>query len=600
MTTYFGIDLGTSHCAIALAQGEKEAPILAPITQRVTASGVAENPLLPSAIYLPAQGEGTPLPWEDERFLTGLFARERGALQPDRLITSAKSWLCHPHVDPRTPLLPWGSQSVEAKWSPLEVSRQLLRHALEGSRSARPDLQLEPAHGVITVPASFDESARNLTLEAARLAGLGEEITLLEEPQAAFYAWLERQGSDWRSQVNPGDLLLVCDVGGGTADFSLIAVSERDGTLALDRVAVGEHLLLGGDNMDLALAHGVAEALTANGTNLDDWQFLALVQAARSAKEQLLANREMTEVSLAIPTRGRQLVASTIRASLSREQVEAFVLEGFFPQTAPDEMPTMRRSGGLREAGLAYAPDAAISRHLARFLSRARLNVASSPALQEVIGPRALTQEGLLLPDAVLFNGGAFNAPVLRERVLSLLSAWAGREVRELQGAQPDHAVALGAAAYARLRATGQGVRIRAGTARSCYIGMESAALAVPGRRPPIKALCIAPQGMEEGSRIALEGETFYLYTGEPTEFRFFTSEVRGGDQPGTLLPDASQLDESARLEATLPPPEGHAPGEEVPVQIEAVVTELGNLQLFLVHVGSGQRWQLEFNVRME
>ncbi len=600
MSTFFGIDLGTSHCALATAM-DKSVPGLAPITQRVTTSGVAEKELLPSAIYLPAEGEQTPLPWESDRFLTGLFARERGALQPDRLITSAKSWLCHPHADPRTPLLPWGSTTVEEKWSPLEVTRQLLLHALEGSRQAQPELELDPKCGVITVPASFDESARTLTLEAARLAGLGEEITLLEEPQAAFYAWLERHGSDWRSQVSPGDLLLVCDVGGGTADFSLIAVSGRDGSLALERVAVGEHLLLGGDNMDLALAHGVSEALAANGTELDDWQFLALVQAARSAKETLLGDASLEEVSLAIPTRGRQLVASTIRASLSREQVEAFVLEGFFPQTPPDEMPTMRRTGGLREAGLPYAPDAAISRHLARFLSRAHLNASSSPQLLEAIGgEERLARSPLLLPDAILFNGGVFNAPVLRGRVLELLSGWAGRPVRELEGAQPDHAVALGAAAYARLRATGEGLRIRAGTARSYYIGMESAAMAVPGRRPVTKALCVAPQGMEEGARHAIEGEEFFLYTGEATEFRFFSSEIRSGDQPGTLLPNTVGLEESARLETTLPPLEGHPAGEEVPVRMEALVSELGNLELYLVHSPTGQRWKLELNVRME
>ncbi|MBL9195017.1 MAG: Hsp70 family protein [Opitutaceae bacterium] len=605
MTTFLGIDLGTSNCALATA-GPEGAPTLEPVTQVVTPHSIGELDLLPSAVYLPAEGEAgestAVLPWA-ATLSTGLLgrqARERGALQPDRLILSAKSWLCHPHVDRRGPLLPWGSTVVTQKWSPLEVSRQLLTHLLASQRQRRPDQVFSAATTVVTVPASFDEAARSLTLEAAAQAGLGE-ITLLEEPQAAFYAWLEGQGTAWRSQVKAGDLLLVCDVGGGTADFSLIAVSEHQGDLALERVAVGEHLLLGGDNMDLALAHALGEALAAAGTPVDDTQFLALVHAARAGKEAMLGDASLTEVPISVPARGRRLVASTLRTTLTREQVNRVVLDGFFPRTAPTDLPVVRRAGGLREAGLPYAADAALSKHLARFLTRARANVESSPALlQAVGGPARLARASLLVPDAVLFNGGVFNSEALRHRVLELLSAWAGSPVRALAGARPDHAVALGAAAYARLRATGHGVRIKAGTARSCYIGMESATLAVPGRRATTKALCVAPQGMEEGTRHALLDQEFFLYTGETAEFRFFTSEARAGDRPGQLLPDASELEESARLEVNLPSPEGHAPGEEVPVRMEAVVTELGNLELYLVHVASAQRWKLELNVRMK
>ncbi len=605
MTTFLGIDLGTSNCALATA-GPEGAPTLEPVTQVVTPHSIGELDLLPSAVYLPAEGEAgestAVLPWAAtlSTGLLGRHARERGALQPDRLILSAKSWLCHPHVDRRGPLLPWGSTVVTQTWSPLEVSRQLLTHLLASQRQRRPDQVFSAATTVVTVPASFDEAARALTLEAAAQAGLGE-ITLLEEPQAAFYAWLEGQGTAWRSQVKAGDLLLVCDVGGGTADFSLIAVSEHQGDLALERVAVGEHLLLGGDNMDLALAHALGEALAAAGTPVDDTQFLALVHAARAGKEAMLGDASLTEVPISVPARGRRLVASTLRTTLTREQVNRVVLDGFFPRTAPTDLPVVRRAGGLREAGLPYAADAALSKHLARFLTRARANVESSPALlQAVGGPARLARASLLVPDAVLFNGGVFNSEALRHRVLELLSAWAGSPVRALAGARPDHAVALGAAAYARLRATGHGVRIKAGTARSCYIGMESATLAVPGRRATTKALCVAPQGMEEGTRHALLDQEFFLYTGETAEFRFFTSEARAGDRPGQLLPDASELEESARLEVNLPSPEGHAPGEEVPVRMEAVVTELGNLELYLVHVASAQRWKLELNVRMK
>jgi molecular chaperone DnaK (HSP70) len=603
MSDYFGIDLGTSNCAIARAT-DAGLPEILPITQVINASGIGERPLLPSSLYIPAAGEfpdgGPQLPWQqaEAHSFLGTFARDRGALQPDRLIASAKSWLCHPHADRRGPILPWGSTTVEKKLSPLEVSRELLSHLLSNIRTANPAATLD--HAVITVPASFDEVARALTLEAATQAGLSE-VTLLEEPQAAFYAWLENQGTEWRKQVKSGDLLLVCDVGGGTADFSLIAVTGKDGNLALERIAVGEHLMLGGDNMDLALAHTVSEKLTAAGTTLDDWQFLALVQAVRAAKEALLSNTTLQETPISIPSRGSKLIASTISAVLTRDDVQQIAVDGFFPVVRNDEMPLLRRAGGLRESGLPYAADAAISKHLARFLSRAKANAASSTQLIESIGgSERLERSPLLLPDAVLFNGGVFNAAALRERVLEQLSQWAGTPIRELEGSRPDHAVALGAAAYARLRATGEGLRIKSGTARSYYIGMESSAMAVPGRRPATKALCVAPQGMEEGTRLEISGQEFFLYTGESSEFRFFQSEVRAGDQAGQLLPDANELEESAHLQIEIPPPAGHQPGEEIPVRLEARVTELGNLELHFLHPASGESWKLEFNVRLQ
>lgn len=605
MSEYYGIDLGTSNCAVAKAAEEGAAESVS-ITQIVSANGTGEKSLLPSAVYLPAEGEfpdgATALPWEKKtsEWFLGAFARDRGCLQPDRLIVSAKSWLCHAHEDRRGAILPWGSTSVTKKWSPLEVTTQILGYLAASCKANDPEAQLPPSQVVVTVPASFDESARGLTLEAAQKAGL-EEITLLEEPQAAFYAWLENQGAEWRSQVRSGNLLLVCDVGGGTADFSLIAVSGQDGELALERVAVGEHLLLGGDNMDLALAHTVFEKLAAAGSPLDDWQFLALVQAVREGKEALLSNPSLTETALAIPSRGRKLIASTISTVLTRKEVNEVAVDGFFPLIQADEMPTLRRASGLREAGLPYTADPAISKHLARFLTRAKTNVASSPHLLEVVGglPR-IASASLLLPDAVLFNGGVFNAQPFRERVVALLSRWAGIPVRELEGAQPNQAVALGAAVYARLRSTGRGLRIKSGTARSYYIGMESSAMAVPGRKPATKALCVAPQGMEEGTKAEIPGQEFFLYTGEISEFRFFHSEVRAGDTPGFLLPDTSELEETAQLKIEIPPPAGHEPGEEVPVRVEAHVTELGNLELYFVHTPTAERWKLEFNVRMQ
>ena len=594
MSDFIGIDLGTSNCTIARV-GDTGHPENLPITQAITASSEGEKSLLPSAIYLPAEGE---FPESSSRQILGVFARERGALQPDRLIISAKSWLCHPHVDRRGQILPWGSATIDPKLSPLEASRDLLAHLLASLKNSHPNLA--PTHTVITVPASFDEVARGLTLEAAQQAGI-PEATLLEEPQAAFYAWLENQGADWRKQIQSGDLLLVCDVGGGTADFSLIAVTGKDGNLALERVAVGEHLLLGGDNMDLALAHDVSEKLAAAGSVLDDWQFLALVQSTRAAKESLLSDPSLKEVPIAIPTRSSRLIASTLSTTLTREQVDQIVLDGFLPLVAAEEMPALRRAGGLRESGLPYAADAAISKHLARFLTRAKANITSSPELLESVGGSAkIVSAPLLIPDAVLFNGGVFNAAPLRARVLNQLSHWANRPIRELQGARPDHAVSLGAAVYARLRATGQGLRIKSGTARSYYIGMESSGMAVPGRRPVTKALCVAPQGMEEGTRLEISNQEFLLYTGETSDFRFFQSEVRAGDQPGQILPDAAELEESAKLQIEIPPPAGHQPGEEIPVHLQARITELGHLELHFLHKPTGERWKLEFNVRMQ
>lgn len=584
MSHAIGIDLGTSNCALAIA-GEG-VDILA-VTQILGPQAIGERNLLPSAVFLPASGSAPSanLPWTGAatQSFSGTHARDLGALQPDRLIVSAKSWLCHPHIDRRAAVLPWQSTVVPEKLSPVEVSRILLGHLLANLRHHRPGM--DGSNVVVTVPASFDEVARVLTQEAAQQAGWGQ-VTLLEEPQAAFYAWLENNPTSWRSQVGEGDLVLVCDVGGGTADFSLIAVGKRDGDLDLERVAVGDHLLLGGDNMDLALAHDVAGGL--EGVALDEWQFLSLLHAVRSAKEDLFSRPDLLEVPIAIPSRSSRLLASSIAATLLRDRLESVLVEGFFPMVEPDAVPTMRRAGGLRESGLPYAADAAVTRHLARFLQRAR-------------SARETTGTGVsAMPTRVLFNGGVFHAKVLRQRVLDQLAAWAGQPVCELEGGSPDHAVALGAAAYSRLRQTGRGLRIKSGTARSYYLGLESSAPAVPGRPAPVKGLCIAPKGLEEGSHVDLPGQEFLLYTGESCDFRFFQSATRPLDQTGDVLPTVNDLEESALLTVCIPPPAGHSPGEEIPVHLQSSLTELGNLELHLTHPPSGERWKMEFHARLE
>ena len=615
-TFTLGIDLGTSNSAAALedlSSGEARVP---GITQILGPGQIGERDTLPSALYLPRTGEFAPeslrLPWargdggEDPQAVVGAFARSHGAVVPDRLVTSAKSWLSNPHIDPRSAVLPWGSDIAAGKLSPAECSRRYLEHLREGvlhaeAREGR-ERDLGAAQVVVTVPASFDEAARRLTVEAAEAAGF-RDVVLLEEPQAAFYAWAEQAGPAWRSQVGAGDIVLVCDVGGGTADFSLIAVSEEDGNLALERISVGEHILLGGDNMDLALAYTLQAKLEEEGNALDDWQFLALTHAAGLAKVALFTDETLPGAPVAVPSRGSGLLAGTLSTQLTRAELEAVVLEGFFARTAADEMPAEDGGAALREFGLPYAADAVVSKHLARFLTRSLENVRASEALSRLVGKRPEALEGSFLrPTAVLFNGGVFKAAALRRRVLELLAAWSGDGApRELEGYQPDLAVAKGAAVYARNRVTGTGLRIKAGTARSYYIGLESSRPAVPGFKPPVRALCVVPQGMEEGTEHLIADRTFGLVTGRPAVFRFFSSGVRGGDEPGALVPNAEKtLEESGRLEITLPPMEEFPDGQPVPVHLNPVVTELGNLELWMKHTASDRRWKVEFQVRME
>ena len=604
-----GIDLGTSNCAMALTDLETGQTEVLPITQILAANQSGEKPTLSSALYLPHPDEfppaSFPLAWDDagEQGIVGQFARDHGALVPDRLVTSAKSWLSNPHIDPRQRTLPWRSDSVEEKLSPFDVSRRYLKHLKDAFLHAAhvQGRQWEIGDGqiVVTVPASFDEVARNLTAEAADAAGLGN-VTLLEEPQAAFYAWAARAGREWRDAVAPGDIILVCDVGGGTADFSLIAVSDAAGNLELERISVGEHILLGGDNMDLALAYTLQAKLEAEGKTPDAWQFLALVHAASRAKITLFEDTALPEAPIALPSRGSSLFARTMSTTLDRATLSQVILDGFFARTALDDLPREARRTGLQEFGLPYASDPVISKHLARFLTRSLQNVQASDALSALVGRRARGQA--LMPTAVLFNGGVFKAEPIRARVLDLLTSWnAGTPVRELEGFEPDLAVAQGAAIYGWQRATGKGMRIKAGAARSYYVGLETSMPAIPGFRPPVKALCVVPQGMQEGTELLIEDRTFGLVTGQAAEFRFFASAVRSGDAPGQVLPDAErELQETALLEVELPALPDVPAGQVVPVRIKSVVTELGTLELWMKHTNSDRRWKIEFQVRTE
>jgi hypothetical protein len=613
MSTRFslGIDLGTTNSAIALTDLESDHTEVLEITQTIGPNRIGEKPTLPSALYIPHRDEfpenSFPLPWDNgigDTTIAGHFAREHGALIPDRLITSAKSWLSNPHIDPRRPSLPWKSDIQDEKLSPLECSRRYLAHLenafLYAGRVQARNWDLSETEIVLTVPASFDAVAQSLTAEAAEAAGLGK-VTLLEEPQAAFYAWIAHAGRQWRSLISPGDIILVCDVGGGTADFSLIAVTDIGGTLELERISVGEHILLGGDNMDLALAYTLQAKLEAEGRSIDSWQFLALVHAASKAKVALFDDGSLREVPIAVPSRGSRLLARTVSTTLDRATLEQVVLDGFFAKTGISDLPQEARRVGLQEFGLPFAADPVISKHLAQFLRRSRANLSSSQSISTLVDGRLGSTE-FVMPTAVLFNGGVFKSAPIRSRVLELFTSWNdGKPVRELRGIELDLAVAKGASFYGRTRVTQKGIRIKAGAARSYYVGLESSMPAVPGFRPPIKALCVVPQGMQEGSELLIEGRDFGLLTGQPAEFRFYSSAVRSGDQPGQILPDAErELEETSLLEINLPPLPDFPAGQVVPVQINSLVTELGTLELWMKHINSDRRWKVEFQVRTE
>lgn len=604
-----GIDLGTSNSALAFALPDADDVRPISILQIVQPGATDTLPTLPSALFLPLPDEFGPddfkTPWDAaaRNAVVGAFARERGPLAPDRQIISAKSWLCHAQADRKGKILPWGSQASVQKHSPVEVSRLILQHLLSAFRASPEGQITDPANlqTVLTIPASFDEAARALTLEAAHDAGL-PDVVLLEEPQAAFYAWIANNPDHWREQVGPGDLVLVCDVGGGTADFSLIAVTD-DGTgnLNLERMSVGDHILLGGDNLDLALAHTLKAQLETEGHAVDHWQLLGLVHAARSAKEQLFAKADLDNVPIAVAGRGSSLFGSTLNTTLQRDTLLQIAVEGFLPLTAPDDFPRKRSQTGLRQFGLPYAADPVISKHLARFLARSREAVASNPAHAAAMSAEQLHHpSGLLLPTAILFNGGFFKAAPLRERIETLLADWNdGTPLKTLTGGEPDLAVSMGAAAFARLLARGDGLRIKSATARAYYLGLESGMMAIPGFEPPVQAVCVAPVGLEEGSRLTLPEREFGLVVGEPAEFRFFSSNTRGGDTPGDVVDNAeADLEETAGIELTLPVEDGLTPGEIIPVQLEVHLSEVGALELRMKHTRSENAWKLEFHTR--
>nr|WP_306464100.1 Hsp70 family protein [Desulfobacter hydrogenophilus] len=560
---------------------------------QLTGPGVVElRDSLPSFLYVKEGHEDASnsleLPWQQEDTVTvaGEFARERGADVPHKLISSAKSWLCNAAVDRETPILPWNTTKDIEKLSPVQASCALLRHIKNAwnheMAADDPDLCLENQAIYLTVPASFDAVARELTVKSAKMAGL-KDIVLIEEPQSAFYAWIDKAGDDWRDQVEKGDLVLVCDIGGGTSDFSLIEVNEgADGLLNLERVAVGNHLLVGGDNLDLTLSYFLAAKLREKKQKLDDWQMRGLVHACRKAKENLFSSEGPDEYPVTVLGRGSSLIKGTIKLSLKLADVQQVVLDGFFPACSLDDKPAGSSTTGMKEFGLSYESDPAITRHLAQFISS---------HTDDQGNPR--------LPTAVVFNGGVMKSPLIRERVLDVLKQWhsaAGSgEIRQINAVDFDLSVAWGASYYGQA-ARGEGIKIRGGLGMSYYMAIEAAMPAIPGLAMPTRALCIAPFGMEEGSQAESKDRLFNLVVGEKVTFDIMSSPNRPDDQLGDVIDNWEDMGiiSLTSIETEL---EGTDEGF-IPVTFEVKVTEIGTLEFWACARDDDRKWRLELNVR--
>ena len=579
-----GIDLGTTNSAMCFVDTDvaRWAISTFKILQVVAAGQVERLETLPSFHYesLPAERSSgaTGLPWlkDTPAGTVGVYARDHGRTLPGRMIESAKSWLCHNGVDRKAALLPWHGAADVERLSPVEATARYLRHMKDAWDASYPAYPLAEQDIVLTIPASFDEVARELTVAAARAAGL-PRIVLLEEPQAAFYSWVDAHRDEWDKIVSPGQTILVCDIGGGTSDFSLIHVrSGEDGRLQFHRVAVGEHLLLGGDNLDLALAHLVEQKL-ANGGRLDPRQWSMLIPACRHAKEILLGVNAPQSFTVVVSGAGSRLIGGSMQTELSRDEVSKLFIDGFLPTVSLSERPQKRQSG-FQEFGLPYAADPAITKYLATFLQ--------THAQDTVKGAR---------PDIVLFNGGFFASPVLRARLIESLENWFRPEDADwsptvLRNDRLDLAVARGAAYFGMVR-RGVGIRIVAGLARTYYIGIEQA----DGQRA---ALCLVAAGTESSSTPTVIDRTFKVRTSEPVEFPILVSSTRLTDQPGQIIPyDPEQLSSLPPIRTVLTT---RKRGEiaTVDARLSATLTEIGTLELWCEQVDATRRWQLQFDVR--
>jgi hypothetical protein len=589
-----GIDLGTTNSAVMYVDAEESLwrVRVLPIPQLVDAGQVESRETLPSFHYQAAEAEfpagALKLPWQAEatRIAVGVFARDHGGQTPGRLIASAKSWLCHSGVDRTADLLPWHAAADVERLSPVEVSARYLRHIHDAWNAAFKREPLSEQDVVLTLPASFDEVARELTIEAAARAGL-ERVVLIEEPQAAFYAWIDAHADDWQQHVEPGQKILVCDIGGGTSDFTLIRVRRAEGQSAgqvqFHRVAVGDHLILGGDNLDLALARHLEQKVDGQ---LEPRQWDVLVRACRRVKEELLGPDPPPHVTVNLSGSGSRLIGGSLQIEAGAEEVQSLLLDGFFPESGLDEQPS-RLQSGFQEFGLPYAPDPAVTRYLAAFLSAHR-HAGDDGQTRE-------TDQDPARPDIVLFNGGVFESTATGRRLLEVIASWFPAAAGEapwrpvvLDNERLDLAVARGAAYYGMVR-RGEGVRIAAGLARSYYIGVES---------DPPQAVCLVPGSAEPGHDIVLPQRQFDLLISEPVEFPLFVSSVRLADRPGELIPiDREQMRPLPPMRTALRTQRRSDRGT-VSVELHARLTEIGTLELWCTQVEGDRRWRLQFDVR--
>jgi molecular chaperone DnaK (HSP70) len=583
-----GIDLGTTNSAVAYVDtaGADRRVASFPIPQLVSEATLAERPTLPSFLYVGGEHDLAPgalaLRWDDRRdYAVGEFARAQGARVPGRLVTSAKSWLCHGGVDREAAILPWSAPDDVAKLSPVEASARYLQHVREAWAARFPDAPLEAQDVILTVPASFDEVARELTVAAAERAGLARVI-LLEEPQAAFYAWIDAHAAAWEEGLAGVRLALVVDVGGGTTDFSLIGIDREGAHLGLERLAVGDHILLGGDNIDVALARLLEPRL---GEKLDGQRWHALTNLCRAAKETLLGPEAPAEVPIRLAGRGRAVIGGTLSATLTRAEVEQLVLEGFFPITPPADLPRKTPRAGVQEWGLPFAAEPEVSRHLAAFLQQH----IPSPVADSGHG------EGISYPDAVLFNGGALTPPVIRDRLAALLANWQGGGAPlVLETTSLDLAVSRGAAYYGLVR-RGLGVRIGGGSARAFFIGLAPAEGAAPD---VVDALCLVQRGMHEGTEIEITTPEFRVLANQPVSFPLFTSSTRLGDRAGTVVRvPRDSLSELPAVRTVLRFGKKLA-ATALPVHVVSKLTEVGTLEVWCRSLTTEHRWRLQFNLR--
>jgi hypothetical protein len=568
--------------------------------------------LLPSCLYLASPHElppeATRLPWgEEPEVIVGEFARWSGARVPGRLVASAKSWLCHAGVDRSAPILPWGAPPEVKKVSPVEASARLLGHIARAWDMAHPEGPLAEQEVIVTVPASFDEVARALTVSAAKEAGL-ERFTLVEEPQAAFYDFTARHRHDLARALEGIRLVLVVDVGGGTSDFTLVQGGASPEGPALRRIAVGEHLMLGGDNMDAALGRKAEEQMLAGGRKLSAAQWSQLAQAARIAKESLLSGSGPEQFNLSITAEGSRLVGSALSAQITRADAEGIILDGFLPACGPEERPRRGGRAALQELGLPYAHDPAITRHLAAFLrahaSAGFAALGAEPdgglppeggAPRRSAGVAALGAEadgpGLPRPDAILLNGGVFNSQKIAGRLVEAVSAWwpGAPPIPLLRHDSLELAVARGAAYYGLVR-RGLGRRIGGGAAHALYVGLEKA-----GGREPL-ALCVIPRGQEEGQSVDLGGRIFELALERPVRFPLFSSASDRFEKPGEVVAVSEDMEALPPIHTLLTGGAGKA--GSVPVHLRSGLTEIGTLELWCVAETSQERWRLEFELR--